>query len=65
MDDTDTYVVMMCQSLTNICCSVALTSDLITVLNPAQRFSWIEGQWERGYIEDATSNLLTSYHHHH
>jgi hypothetical protein len=58
MDDTDTYVITMCQSLTDICCSIALTSDLITVLNPAQRFSWIEGQWERGYIEDVKNTIL-------
>jgi hypothetical protein len=59
MDDTDAYVVTMCQSSNR--CLLLRWSNLrldSTVLNPAKRFSWIEAEWDPPYIEDAKETIL-------
>ncbi len=66
MDDTDAYVITMCQSLNQYllqrCSNLWLGW---TVLNPAMRFSWIEVEWEHHYIREVKDIILKLVRLHH
>lgn len=57
MDDTDAYIVTMCESLI-LSQHELKADDHFVVLNPCIRFHWILDEWGSKYIKHARSLIL-------
>lgn len=56
MDDTDAYVIAMCEFLPNSLFN--LNNRFIAVLNPCLRFEWITCHWEEDRIKHAKTLII-------
>lgn len=63
MDDTDAYIVTMCQSSNYYL--LQCFSNPRLVLNPRMRFTHIQEEWERCYVREAKDIILNLVRLHH